>query len=117
MTYAIGVLSSMLEFIETKAFSRRIDELLTADEYGLLQFHLSGRPDAGRVIPTSGGLRKLRWRVEGGGKRGGVRVIYYHLSATGQLFMLYAFGKSDREDLSRDELKALRKAVDQELKQ
>jgi len=63
--------------IETHIFTRKLKALLTDDEYRKLQNELVLRPDAGKIIPGSGGLRKLRWAGSGRGKRGGVRVIYY----------------------------------------
>jgi mRNA-degrading endonuclease RelE of RelBE toxin-antitoxin system len=75
--------------IETPIFTKQLLATLSDDEYRLFQNMLLTRPDAGKVIPGSGGLRKLRWTAEGRGKRGGLRVIYYapvHLSKerTGQ---------------------------------
>jgi mRNA-degrading endonuclease RelE of RelBE toxin-antitoxin system len=63
--------------IETPIFTKRIQELITDDEYRLLQAHLVNRPDVGKIMPGSDGLRKLRWSAGGRGKRGGIRVIYY----------------------------------------
>jgi len=51
--------------------------LLSDDEYKELQEHLIERPDVGTVIEGTGGLRKVRWAAKGGGKSGGVRIIYY----------------------------------------
>jgi len=65
-----------MHFIETTVFTRRIVELLSDDEYRQLQLFLAARPEAGSVIPGSGGLRKLRWGVGRSGKRSGIRVIY-----------------------------------------
>ena len=65
------------EFIETSVFTRRVQRLLSPEAYRLLQIFLSFHPDAGVVIPKSGGLRKLRWAAGGKGKRGGVRIIYF----------------------------------------
>lgn len=48
---------------------------MTDDEYQELQIHLIESPDAGDVIPGTGGVRKLRWKAPGRGKRGGYRVI------------------------------------------
>ena len=62
--------------IETAIFTRRIQSILTDDEYRFLQAQLVQKPDAGKIIPGSGGLRKLRWSADGHGKRGGIRVIY-----------------------------------------
>lgn len=69
-------------------------------------------PDVGDVIPGSGGLRKLRWRLAGRGKRGGVRVIYYRVMTAEQIYMLYVYAKNETEDLTRDQLKVLRKIVE-----
>jgi hypothetical protein len=55
--------------IETPIFTKRIQELITDDEYRLLQIHLVNRPDVGKIIPGSGGLRKLRWYAGGHEKR------------------------------------------------
>lgn len=74
--------------IETSVFTRCVKELLNDDQYSELQTALVVRPDAGDLIPGSLGLRKLRWKIEGGGKRGGMRVIYYWLTADDQLYML-----------------------------
>jgi mRNA-degrading endonuclease RelE of RelBE toxin-antitoxin system len=64
-------------FIETPTFTRRIQQVLSDDEYRLLQQELTERPEGGKIIPGSGGLRKIRWGLPGSGKRGGIRVIYY----------------------------------------
>jgi len=64
-------------FIETPIFTKLVIELLSDDSYAELQQMLLLRPDAGDVIPGSGGLRKVRWRIAGQGKRGGLRIIYY----------------------------------------
>ena len=63
--------------IETSVFTRRIKELMSDDEYRELQEALVIRPVRGVIIQGSGGLRKLRWKLEGKGKSGGIRVIYY----------------------------------------
>lgn len=100
-----------MELIETPVFTRQVLAALSAEEYRALQLHLVGRPDAGVLIPGSGGLRKLRWRLPGRGKRGGARVIYYWQSAAGQLYLLFLYPKGVRSDLSRRELRLLRQLV------
>lgn len=65
----------MISFIETKLFTRLVQEYLSDDEYSKLQQALLAEPEAGAVIRGSGGVRKLRWAVAGRGKRGGIRVI------------------------------------------
>jgi len=93
--------------METPYFTRRIVRIMPDDTYRAMQAALADRPDAGALIPGAGGLRKLRWRTPGKGKRGGVRVIYYWFVAESRIFLLQVYGKSEREDLSRDELNVL----------
>ena len=100
-----------MELIETPVFTKQVLAALSDEEYRALQLHLIGRPDAGVLIPGSGGLRKLRWRLPGRGKRGGARVIYYWKSAAGQLFLLFLYPKNVRSDLSAPELRILRQLV------
>ena len=71
--------------------------------------HLAYRPDAGVLITQTGGLRKVRWRVEGGGKRGGVRVIYYHIVAESQIRMILIYRKGTKDDLTQKEKAVLRR--------
>ena len=63
--------------LETPFFIRKADGLLTEEEREKLVTFLGGNPEAGDLIPESGGVRKLRWASKGRGKRGGVRVVYY----------------------------------------
>ncbi len=65
----------MFQFIELHPFASVRDRYLDDEEFISLQAYLAVNPDAGDVIPRSGGCRKLRWAVQGRGKRGGVRVI------------------------------------------
>lgn len=62
----------MFSFIETKLFTRLVQEYLTDEEYSELQWFLAGAPESGPVIQSTGGVRKLRWRAPGRGKRGGL---------------------------------------------
>ena len=67
----------VFEFIESAAFARFVPYYLDDNEYGELQQFMMSHPDAGKVIPGSGGVRKLCWGQAGTGKRGGLRIIYY----------------------------------------
>ena len=99
-----------MEFVETSIFTQRITKLLTDDEYQNLQAMLAERPKAGDVIPGAGGLRKLRWRAAGRGKRGGIRLDYYYWSED-RLYMIFAYDKTEQGDLTHGQLKTLRAYV------
>ena len=74
--------------IETAIFTKRVNELLDDEQYRLLQWILVKGPDAGKIIPGSGGLRKLRWAGSSRGKRGGIRLIYYWFPKQDRLLMI-----------------------------
>ena len=71
-------------------------------------------PDAGQVIPGSGGVRTLRWKREGIGKRGGLRVIYYVRNEPNEFWMLALYAKARREDVPTHILKQLNEAFERE---
>jgi len=96
-------------FIETPIFTAAVKELLDDDAYGQLQEHLVEHPDAGDVITETGGLRKLRWSAGGKGKRGGVRIIYYHVTAAFQIRLILIYKKGIKDTLTAKEKATLRK--------
>jgi hypothetical protein len=103
-----------VHFVETRQFTARVLALLTDEEYRELQSELAGRPDAGVLIPGTGGLRKLRFGMAGRGKRGGVRTIYFWAQGPSTILLLYIFAKNERDDLSAAQRAALRKIVEAE---
>jgi hypothetical protein len=102
----------MYSFIETKLFSRLVADHLTDEEYSKLQNALIKDPEAGDLIPGSGGIRKLRWRVTGRGKRGGIRVIYYARFRQGQIWMLTLYAKNVVENISANVLRQIKEEID-----
>jgi len=100
-----------LEFIETSQFSRLREKYLDDARFNLLQLYLMESPDAGDVIPGSGGVRKLRWGTKGRGKQGGLRVVYYWITRDDQILFLTLYGKSEAKDLSRDAIRAMRQLI------
>jgi hypothetical protein len=99
-------------FEEFAPFTRRVTELLDDDDLARVQGLLLARPDAGKVIPKSGGLRKLRVAAKGHGKRGGARMIYYWVAARHRILMLNIFAKNEKADLSAGQLKQLRTLIE-----
>ena len=102
----------LFEFVESVAFTRAAARYLDDESYVQLQAALNSKPDAGVVIPGSGGLRKLRWARDGGGKRGGLRVIYYVLLSGGQIWLLALYSKSVQESIPANVLKTLKEEID-----
>lgn len=98
--------------IETTVFTKLISQLMDDDQYRELQEVLIENPEIGDLVTGSGGLRKIRWKLTGRGKRGGVRVIYYWAVFADQIRMLYVYSKSDQENLTKDQLKVLRQVVE-----
>jgi hypothetical protein len=102
-------------FIEFRAFSRRRAELLDDESFRALQRVLLENPEAGAEIKGTGGLRKLRWAVEGHGKRGGVRVIYIPLRTRAVILFLLLYQKNEQEDLTAGQKRLLRALVEREI--
>jgi hypothetical protein len=102
----------VFSFIETRLFTRLVQEYLTDDEYQELQMLLMEQPEAGAVIRGSGGVRKLRWRAPGRGKRGGYRVIYYPKIEQGVIWMLTLYPKNVKDDIPVHVLRAIRNEVE-----
>ena len=102
----------MISFIETRLFTRLVTECLTDEEYSALQHALAMDPQLGPVIPGSGGVRKVRWRAAGRGKRGGVRVIYYVKTRQGQIWMLTMYEKSVKETIPAHVLRQIKDEID-----
>lgn len=102
----------MYSFIETKLFTRLVSEYLSDDEYADLQRTLMRNPEAGSIIPGSGGIRKLRWGVAGRGKRSGIRIVYYAKVSEGVIWMLTLYAKNVSENIPAHILKQIKKEID-----
>lgn len=100
-----------MEFIETPTFTRLITALLFDDAYRGLQNELAADPERGDIIKGGGGIRKLRYAVQGRGKSGGVRVIYYWVKDNHQIYLLVVYPKSKKDTLTDKETAILRELV------
>jgi mRNA-degrading endonuclease RelE of RelBE toxin-antitoxin system len=101
---------AVMIFIETSIFTIEIQNLISDNNYRMLQTSLMLRPDAGSLIRGSGGLRKIRWNLPGIGKRGALRIIYYW-NPPDTIFMLFPYKKTEQEDLTPEQVKLLREMV------
>ena len=105
-----------MRFVETHVFTAAIQRHFDDDEYRQLQIALMLRPEQGPVIQGSGGLRKVRWATTGGGKRGGLRVIYYWAPRETAFYMLYVYAKAAQGDLTPAQTRHLARVVREEFK-
>ncbi|WP_234969206.1 type II toxin-antitoxin system RelE/ParE family toxin [Aliivibrio fischeri] len=99
----------MHTIVELPEYKKRVEKLLSEDENKQIISYLAEHPKAGVLMQGTGGVRKLRWAKEGGGKSGGVRVIYYYHNEDIPLFMLSLFGKNEKANLSKAECNVLNK--------
>ncbi|WP_460418616.1 transcriptional regulator [Pseudomonas sp. microsymbiont 2] len=101
----------MLTIIESPLFTKLWPDYWTEDEHGEFMQYLANDPGSGSVIPGSGGCRKVRWSVEGQGKRGAVRVIYIAQSTHGALMALLIYGKTANENIPTHILRKIAKEM------
>lgn len=99
-------------FIETTRFTELADAAFSDEELIALQWFLLWRPEAGDVVPGSGGVRKVRWGVRGRGKRGGVRVIYYWKMADDEIWLLTLYAKNERVTIPGHVLREIAREID-----
>jgi hypothetical protein len=105
-----------MRFVETPIFTKVITALLDDESYRQLQSALMRRPEQGATIGGTHGARKLRWALPGGGKSGGIRVIYYWAGREAVLYMLYAYAKNEQGDLTPKQAQVLAALIREEFK-
>lgn len=101
-----------MKIVTTTTYERAVRKLLSIAERDAMEAAIAADPLAAPVIPKSGGIRKLRWAGSGRGKRGGVRTIYFFLGKTATVYLLTAYAKARRDDVSRADLQAWRRLID-----
>ena len=94
--------------LQLPKFKAEATEVIGTDGIEALAVYLINHPDAGDVIPGSGGARKLRWAAKGKGKRGGARIIYLYVVIAARIFLIRCYTKNVKADLTADEKKQLR---------
>lgn len=98
----------LITVAETPLFIRQADNVWDEAEREAFVGFIARNPEAGDVIPGTGGVRKLRWATAGTGKRGGVRVIYFYHDAERPLYLLMVYAKARQENLTPDEKRIVR---------
>ena len=100
------------EFIITKEFDRTWKELgLNDDDLRELEMYLCKYPDCGNTLEGTGGIKKFRWTLEGRGKSGGARIIYLDIVFAKHIYLLTAFPKNEKANLSKAERNQMKTIV------
>lgn len=102
----------MFTVIETLLFQKQWPLYWSEDERGAFAAYMAGSPNAGDVVPRSGGIRKVRWRRAGTGKSGGVRVIYFTRTAEEEIVLLIIYAKAKTDNITGAKLKEIRRALE-----
>ena len=98
--------------VETARFLKDAKPLMPDSEREELVLFVGANPETGRIIPETGGVRKIRWTLAGRGKRGGARAIYYYYhNERLPLFLLAVYGKNEKANLSQAERNAMKRLV------
>jgi hypothetical protein len=106
-----------MEFIDAPPCTRHLSDYLNDDEYRELQAALGTNPELGDLMPGTGGFRKARWADarRGKGRRGGLRIIYYHFRSDHQIWLMTLYDKDEASDLTASEKKTLKASIETEL--
>lgn len=101
----------MIKLVFARTYERQVRRLLTPAEREVSEAEIVAAPDAWPVIAGTGGARKARVARGNRGKSGGARVIYFFMPAPGLVVLLMAYAKSEKEDLSESDRKAVRASI------
>jgi hypothetical protein len=104
-------MSMYLTIVQTPTFVRSVEAFWDHDDVDNFINYIAQHGDVGDVIPGTGGLRKIRWHVQGRGKRGGARVIYAMILENGEIWLLLGYTKSKFDNLPSATLKRLKDEI------
>ena len=108
---SINMAEAPMTVVETEEFLRKAKPLMSDAEREDLGAYLGANPQAGKIVAKTGGVRKVRWGLAGRGKRCGARVIYYYHSERLPLFLLTAYPKNEKANLTQAERNAMKRLV------
>ena len=113
----MALASAPMTIVETPLFERKVAKLLSEEERAALVLSIGTNPEAGEIIPDTGGVRKLRWALEGRGKSSGARVIYYFHNERIPIVLLSIYAKGVKVNLSQAERNGLSKLIPELVRQ
>ena len=97
--------------VETARFLKDVKSIMSDSQREELVAFLGANPATGEIIPETAGVRKMRWALAGRGKRGGARIIYYFHNKRLPVFLLAAYGKNEKANLSMAERNAMKRLI------
>ena len=100
-----------MQLFATRTYERAIRKLVSEGVRKEMETAIVIDPGEAPIIRGTGGIRKLRWAGPGRGKRGGIRTIYFYHADLEGIYLLTAYAKADRDDLSPADKKALSRLV------
>jgi len=101
-------------FFSTFEFDKQWERMgLNDEDKNRLENEIINNPEIGKVIRGTGGLRKRRFAIEGKGKSGGARVLYVDFIVFERIYLVYAYPKGQKDDISSEEREAFRKLIEQ----
>jgi hypothetical protein len=103
---------SVYTVVETPLFQQFADDYWTEEERSSFVSYIAANPEAGNVVPGSGGIRKVRWSMAGRGKRGGVRVICFNRLSAGEVWLLVLYAKSEAESIPTHILRQIKEEIE-----
>jgi hypothetical protein len=100
-----------MKVVATLGYDRRARKLFTLAERAAAELEIALAPTAWPVIRGTGGARKARAARGGRGKSGGVRIIYYVVTRRGVVYLIDAYAKSEKENLTDADTRQIRKLI------
>jgi len=91
--------------VELPEFARDAARIWSESERAEFTDYIARCPEAGDIVQGTGGVRKVRWTAKGKGKRGGARVIYFFYTPDNPLYLVAAYAKGERENISQADRK------------
>ena len=98
----------LITVAETPTFMRQAENIWNDEEREAFVDFIARNPEAGNLIPETGGVRKVRWARQGRGKRGGTRIIYFFHDRNAPIYLLMVYAKGARENISPEATKVVR---------
>ena len=100
-------MKQLITVVELTPFIHAVQDVWDDEEHAAFTIYIAEYYAEGDLIQGTGGLRKIRWKRPGIGKRGGVRIIYYYYDLQAPVYLITAFTKNEKENLSNEEKKYL----------